>query len=157
MQTRWRIPPDSCARIRRREVGQADHPEHVPDAKLALVLAERGAAQAERDIRGDVEPRQRRVVLKHDADAVGRLAGDRPSFEVDRTLRRDGEAGDQLEQRRLAAARRTDDREELAAAKLEIERAERAQRCGRLARHEHLADAVQPDLRVRHGFPCLRC
>ena len=34
----------------------------------------RGAAQPERDVVGDVEPRQRSVVLEHDADAFRRLA-----------------------------------------------------------------------------------
>ena len=50
------------------------------------------------------------------------------------------QARDQLEQRRLAATRRADDGEELAAPELEVERAERVQRRRRLARHEHLAD-----------------
>ena len=98
------------------------------------------AAQPERDVARDVEPRERRVFLEHDADAVRRLACDRRAFELDGALRGRRETGDQFEQRRLAAAGGTDDGEEFALPDVEVDRADRMQGRRRAPRHEGLAD-----------------
>ena len=133
-------PAGELRGIARREVGEADELQNVAHALVALRAVESEPAQAERDVVGDIEPGQRRVVLEHDADSVRRLGADRPAFERDRSFGRRRESRDQLEQRRLAAPRRADDGEELAAPKLEIDRPERVQRRRRAADREDLAD-----------------
>ena len=100
-------------------------PQRARDPLAALRVGKLRLAQAERDVALDREPRDRSVLLEHDADAVGHAAVDRLALEVDRALGRDGEPRDQLEQGRLAAARRPDHGEELALAQVEIERPER--------------------------------
>ena len=75
-------------RIARREIGQARRASaRCARARRARPRRKRRAAQAEGDVVGDVEPGQRRIVLEHDADAVGRLAGDRPALRTRSCLR----------------------------------------------------------------------
>ncbi len=109
------------------------------------------AAQAERDVLRHVEPGERGVLLEHDADAIGRLTRDSAAFELDLAIGHRGQTGDHFEERRLAAARRADHREELTALDLEIDRTERVQRSRRVPRREGLADAGEPDLRSGHA------
>jgi hypothetical protein len=125
--------PPRAARVAGREIGEADELEHVTHALDPLLAAELRAAQTEGYVVGDVEPGERCVLLEHDADSVRCFAGDRPAFELDRAFGCRREARDQLEQRRLAAAGRADNREELAAPELEIERPQRVQRRALLA------------------------
>ena len=61
------------------------------------------------------------------------------------------EPGDQLEQRRLAAAGGPDHREELALADLEVDGSDRMQRRRRAPVANSLADIFEPDLRS-HGW-----
>jgi len=133
-------------RIARGEIGEAHETQYVTNAGVSLVPRQRRAAQPERDVVLDVEPWQRRVLLEDDADAVGRFSRDGLALERDAALGRRGQSGDDLEQRRLAATRRPDDGEELAASELEIERAERVQRLRRACRRKRLADVVKRDL-----------
>src|SRR5207244_7222763 len=133
-------------RIAGGEIGEADQLEHVAHALVLFLAAEIRSAQAEGDVVRDIEPGKRCVVLEHYADAVGRVARDRPPPELYRAFGGLREPRDQLEQRRLAASRGTDDGEELAAPELEIDGPERMQRSRRAARHEHLADTAQPDV-----------
>ncbi len=122
-------PAGELRRIARREVGQADELQHVAHALVALLAA---TSDARRRPNATLS-----ATSSHGSDASswnttpmpsGASPRDRPAFELDRSLGRRRESRDQLEQRRLAAARRADDGEELAAPKLEIERAERVQR-----------------------------
>jgi hypothetical protein len=87
-----------------------------------------GAAQAECDIVPHVEPGEGRVLLEHDADFIRHRAGDRAPIHLDRAGARPHQPGDDLQKRALAAAGRSDHGDELAAAELEIERAERRHR-----------------------------
>ena len=77
---------------------------------------------AECDVAGDVEMREERVVLEDHVDRalVGRVRGDIPTAELDPTAGRGLEAADHAQGRRLAAARRAEQREELA--RLDLER-----------------------------------
>ena len=108
MHTRWRMPPESCAGIARRRSRTGRRASAT--SRHALVLLRRARASARRRPNATLPATsshgKRRVLLEHDADAVGRLARDRPSFELDRALGRGRQPRDELEQRRLAAARR---------------------------------------------------
>src|ERR1043165_6304579 len=86
--------------------------------------------------------------MEHATDPVGRFTGDSLAFELDPAFSDRCQPGDDLEQRRLAASRRTHDREELPA--LEFERAERVRRPRRPPGDEVLADAGKPDVRSGH-------
>ena len=77
------------------------------------------ALQPEQDVLAHREPGKQRVFLEHDA-AIDARAGDAAA--VDQHLAFGGEkAADDIEQRALAAARRTDDRDELALADRQID------------------------------------
>jgi hypothetical protein len=144
----------ATGKLRRKRGGkirQSYELQHIVYAVIALAAGKRGSSQAEGDIVGDVEPRQRRVILEHDADALWRLILDRASFEFDRALGRPGKTCDQFEQRGFAAARRTDYRKELSTLDIEIDRPKRVQRRRRVTRHEHFVDSTELDLLVRHG------
>jgi hypothetical protein len=109
-------------RIALSKIGEAHDPQGARDPPTAFHLGKLRFAQAEADVALDGEPRDRSVLLEHDADAVGHAAVDRPALEGDRALGRGGEPGDQFEQGRLAAARRPDHGKELALAQVEVER-----------------------------------
>src|SRR5262249_52980987 len=82
----------------------------------------------ERDIVPYVEPGESRIFLEHDADPLRHGAGDRSSIHLDRARRRRKQPGDDVQQRALAAAGRSDHADELAAPEIEVERAERSHR-----------------------------
>src|SRR3546814_16790800 len=69
-------------------------------------------------------PRQQQGTLEYDADAAVRL-GDRLAVDADFTIGRRQQAGNHLQQGRLAATRRTNDDEKLAVVDLEVERLQR--------------------------------
>ena len=85
------------------------------------------------------QPRQRVLVERRDVDAV----------DEDLPAGRRIEPGDEAEQRRLAAARRSDDREALPARHRQVERMQDGQRLS--AALHRLADAAQLDHRVVGG------
>ena len=64
--------------------------------------------------------------------------------------------GDDLEQRRLAAARRADHHEELAAHQVEIDRPERLDFGLRRGRRKDARDAAQRDVSLGHGYCVFR-
>src|SRR5688572_28144315 len=80
-------------------------------------------SQTESDVLAGAHVREKRVVLEHDADVAleGRKAGDRPSLEEDLPGARRKETGDEPERRSLAAARRAEQRHELAVARFEVD------------------------------------
>src|SRR5262245_15368763 len=98
---------------------EADEAQGIAHA-LADLAAGQLAFQAERDIAADRPPLQQgmRIVLKHDDD-VRRRAVDRAAVDLDGPARARRQSAEQAQQRRLAGARRADDGQELAAAKLE--------------------------------------
>ena len=88
-----------------------------------LVLRQLGQLQREADVLLDRHVRVERVVLEHHGDValLGRQVVDDPVADAELT-RRDGlEARDHAQGRRLAAARRADEHEELAVGDVEVE------------------------------------
>ncbi len=79
--------------------------------------------QAEADVLSRGHVGEERVVLEYDADIAleRRQACDRLALEINLAGERREEAGDQPERRRLAAARRPEQRHELAFAHLQID------------------------------------
>src|SRR5665213_981963 len=89
-----------------------------------FLLLQAGGAQAKGNILPDVQPGHAGIFLKHDADSVRNLTVQFPAFEAHAASGRADQAAKHIEQGRLAAARWPDDREEFAAADLEIDWAE---------------------------------
>ena len=124
---------------------QPHEAERVVDAPADFRRVDAGAAQAEGDVVPTVSQGKRRVFLEHRRRCRRARRRDRPAFEV--TVPSVGalQAGEHVEQGRLAAAGRSDDGEEFAARQIEIDRAERMQRCARTQR-EDPGDVLQPDV-----------
>ena len=123
--TRWRIPPDSAAGRAALELAQ---PEALEQRRRPLARVAPGDAlrlQRERRVAERVAPRQQQVALRH------QRARRQPRRRAGVATDRDGPAvgllqpGDQLQQRRLAAARRADDPQHLAGPDREIQPVER--------------------------------
>ena len=121
--TRCCWPPDSCRGLRPPYPVEADDAEHLLDLTLQLGAALALAAQPEGDVLEDRQVREERVALEDGVDValVRRQSGDRAVAEVDRPRARLLEAADHAQRRRLAAARRPEQRVELAALDLERE------------------------------------
>src|SRR5579875_601755 len=128
---------------------QAHELDRVSDPAGDLVTRPACLAQAEGDVLPHVEVREQRVALEHRVDRppVGPDSRDVPTADVDRSLGRLLEAGDHPQRRRLAAARRADDREELAPVDLEVEGSDRLQV------PEPLGDGGKADRRALAGHP----
>ena len=88
------------------EAAQADQFEHRLDPPLPVRNGHTLHLQPEADVRRDVAVREELLVLEHhpDAAAVGGQASDISAVQVDRARRRHDEAGDDAQERRLAAA-----------------------------------------------------
>ena len=99
------------------EALEADHFDEFIDAVLFL-LVDAAGTQAERDIVIDGQPREQRVLLKHEA-AVRAGGGDGRAVERQLALVHLDEAGDQTQERRFAAAGRADERHERASGNIE--------------------------------------
>src|SRR4029079_7373466 len=91
--------------------------ERLADALADFPLRSFGAAEPESDVVVDVEMREEGVVLEDSVDvaAVGRRIGDVGAVQEDLAGGRLLEAGDHPEGSGLPAARRPEEREELAA------------------------------------------
>ena len=87
-------------------------------------------------------PGEAGVFLKDHPDAVRDLAADRTPLEFDHALRCLLQPRNQLQQSRLAAARRPDDREKFALLEIEIERSQRVDRFPSFACREDLGDTA---------------
>ena len=96
-----------------REILQAHQLQRVLQPPLDFRLIDRLPAQPEGDVVGDVEPGETGILLEHDADAVRHGVPDRPSLERHHALGWRRQRGDDVEQRRLAAAGWTDHGKEL--------------------------------------------
>src|SRR6185369_16886110 len=145
-------PSRELPRIVALEAAQLDQGDEIARPPIDL-----GARQAPAHLEavGDVAlhglPREERArVLLEDVHELGRRLGHRPRIEPRLPRCRRQQAGDDLQQRRLAAARRPDDRDERAALDLQRDAAERH---GRLAvrRAVRLADVCDFDVGRRRG------
>src|SRR5690606_32754964 len=106
-------------------------------AALLLARAVRSELQAEGDVLLDGEPGEYAVFLEDHA-ALGARSANRRSVQQDPAPRRLDEAREHAQHRRLAAARRPDDRDELLVTDLEahvVDHLERPARCGELDAH----------------------
>ncbi len=145
--TRCCWPPESCAGLRLPRwpswTSSSASPTRVRDLGLGDLLA----LEAEGDVPLDVEVREQRVGLEDRVDValVGRLLGDVLAAEVDAALGRVLEAADHPQRRRLAAARRAEQRVEGAALDRERE----------LVDGGHLAEALGDALEVDVGLAAL--
>ena len=101
----------------------------------------------------DAQPGKAGILLEHDADAFRHLAGDRLALEVAVPSVGAGQPGDDLQQRRLPAARRADHGEELARVQVEIDRPERLQTSPAGGGGEDLRDAAQRDMSISVTTP----
>ena len=106
-------PAGQRRRVAALEAGKADQLDEMPGPVMALGFGDAGDLQRERNIVEHGAPRKRRFLLKDHADCRMRpryaLARD-----THRALARLGQAADDVEQGRFAAARRPDHRHELA-------------------------------------------
>ena len=104
-------------RLARAEIFQLDQRQHVGDARWrSRGLGQALLLQSKRDVGGDGEMRKQRVVLEHHVDGppVRRHGRDIDAVEQNTARARPLEPGDQPQQRRLAAARWTEQRKKLA-------------------------------------------
>jgi hypothetical protein len=92
---------------------------HRPVVALGARLRPRTPCRPRADVVVDGQPRQQRVVLEHDR-AVGSRARSPRGPPGGRRRRSPGQAGDDVEQRRLAAAGMADDRDVLALVDAEV-------------------------------------
>ena len=102
--------------------------------------------QAELDVGRDVEPGHQRMLLEDDA-AVGAGTDDRAAVELDRAVGRREEAGNAIEQRRLAAARRADGDDEFAVLDRQVD----VRQCVDEAALRSIANAEVANGECRHG------
>jgi hypothetical protein len=108
-------------RIALAQSAQPDEAERLGDA-----FAPAPAVDAEADVLGHGQVREERIVLEDHADAAtlgrhpGAVAGDGRVLEPDLAGVRVLEAGDQAQQRRLAAAARAEERDDLALLDAEV-------------------------------------
>ena len=113
MPTRCRMPPESCFGSAEAKSLKSRALERVGDAPLHLGRTELVVLQHERDVVAHAEPRQQREILEDEGDLVQRV-GRRHAAQHDLAGRRLQDAARDAEQRRFAAARRADDRDDLA-------------------------------------------
>ena len=102
--TRWRMPPESWLGPRALETVETDEPDQVADGLLVRLSA--GDLERNGDVRLGAPPGQQRRILEGDADAMlapHRVRG--PAVQADLAGARRFEAGEEPQQRRLAAAR----------------------------------------------------
>ena len=132
--------------------GQVDELERFTDPARGLVLGDALALQAERDVVADVEVGEERVVLEDHVDRalVGRIGGHVATTQQDRPAGRELEAADHPQRGRLAAARRTEQREEFAGGDLERDAVDRPDLAESLLQVEELDLRGRRDRRGRH-------
>ena len=132
--------------------GQVDELERFADPPRGLVLGDALALQAEGDVVADVEVGEERVVLEDHVDRalVRRIGGHVAAAQEDRPAGRELEPADHPQRRRLAAARRAEQREELAAADLERDAVDRPDLAELLLQVEELDLRGRRHRRGRH-------
>ena len=112
------------------EIDQPHQPQRIVEPARDLRCLDAVAAQAEHDVVGDVEPGKGRILLEHDADALGHAAIERATFEQHLSAGRLRQAGEHVEQRRLPAAGRADHRIEFAPPQAQLGSGERVDAAG---------------------------
>src|SRR5438132_3000517 len=133
-------PTRELARIALREAGKSDARERGVDARLRRRLETR-ELERQAHIRGDRRPRHQRRLLEHEADAARTGGACGLGLQpLDRSAGRLAQARDDTQRRGLAAARRTEQRHELARPHIEVETLERDH-----APRKGLADALERD------------
>ena len=130
------------------EAGQTDLADEGIGDLVALRLGHAALAQAEGDVLAHGQPGKQRVGLEHHA-AVGARAGHLASVEHHASAGRAIEAGDDAQQRGLAAAGRAEDGDEVVVADREVGRLQRPGRGVAVARGEGARDLF--DLEGRHA------
>jgi hypothetical protein len=142
-----RLPARDLGRLSVLEAGQLHELEHVGDARLDLRVLHLRPPEAERDVLEDREVREQRVVLEHGVHValVRRQPGHVLALELDPAGRRLLEPADHPERRRLAAARRPEQAEELPVHHFEID----------VIHGVHIAERLryldEPDVDSMHG------
>src|SRR5262249_8803708 len=116
---------------------------------LAFLARKSHSLQAVEDVGADRLPRKQREVLKDDT-AIGPGGADRLALDEDLAGLRGEKTADEVQPRRLAAAGRSEQRDELPRAHIERDVLEREHRPpGRRA--IAMAHAIDDDLRLHHG------
>src|SRR5712691_7652141 len=137
-------PAGQLARIRLLESLQADELHVARDAIVLLAIAQ--TKETETDVLLDREPRKDAALLKHeDPSRIGLRHGH--AVDRHRTFRRIDEAGHDVEQRRLPAARWSEDADELTFSNGEVDATQN------LDCSERLADAAEFDLAHCSTYP----
>src|SRR5262245_21082879 len=108
-------------------------------AAAALRTRYAQALQRKLDVLNDVEPRKEGRLLKYHS-ALGASPGDLSPANPDAAARRNLEAGDEVQQCRFAATRRTDEADELAFPDIEIDVTQRGVRAAAVAGWERLRE-----------------
>ena len=129
------------------EVHQFQSPVHALLHCAFLLRRSEHALRRELDVLEAGEPRQQGVVLEYHA-AVGTGPGHFALGEHDVAAGRPEQSGDDVEQRRLAAARVPDQRDELASVDVEADFLQRAE--GPLPGLEHHAHLVDLEISLAH-------
>jgi hypothetical protein len=148
MATRIFMPPESWRGSAVSKSARRDERQRLAHQRRGGLARLAGETQRQIDIGEDIGPGQQRRLLKHEADVVrrGRVAP------IDDAGARRREAGDEPQRRGFAAARRAEQSQKLAVAKIEIEILERRDAIG-----EAFADPAQRDQRLsdarRHCAP----
>src|ERR1700730_1388205 len=137
-------------KLRRIGVLEAAKPDEIDEAlrpRFAARARQAGTLEAVEHVRPHGLPREQGKVLEHDA-AVGARRDDRIAVDENPPALDRQEAADQIKQGGLAAARRTEQRHELARTHFERSAGEREQRAT-AGRSIGVADAFDDDRRLR--------
>jgi hypothetical protein len=141
MATRWRgVAP--------LEAVEADHRDEPARARVPLAPSDAGELERECDVVDHRAPGKRRLFLEHHAECRVR-AGNGFATDANAPLELGRQAADDVEERRLSAARRPDDRDELAL--LDGERHAVDSEQGVVTATETLDDVGDREERHRHG------
>ena len=145
------LPAGQLRGVARAETFHADQREGVVDDPRQTGAVQAVAARPEGDVRRHRQMREQRVVLKDRVDraAVGRRAGHVPAADPDLAARGLHEAGDDPQQRRLAAAARPQQRHELAFGDIDRDIRQRGNRAVALLQVADLDERFP-----RHRRPC---
>ena len=124
------------------EFGQSDPVEFLVRSGAPLRARHTAHLRPEFDVLAHRQPRhQRRRLLEHDSP-IGARSAHRSTTDLDRSGARSGEAGDQLQQRRLAAPARADEAEECPGGDVDVDVVEHSQRpAGRFVLVRHASNA----------------
>ncbi|MNK93904.1 hypothetical protein D3C87_1140880 [compost metagenome] len=134
------------ARLAREQLVQPEHVGGLLEPRRLLVARQLARAQAEHDVLAHAQVRKQRVRLEHHAQVAlgGVHIGHVRAIEPDPPAARPVQAGNQPQQRGLAAARGAEQRDELAARHVEVDAAE----------HVVLAEALLQVVESQVGHGC---